>query len=838
MKATQNEIFSAKVVTLAVQGALLVMFSAPIVAYADDKPSDEVTALTHPVSSIDIGPDYVSSTSAKFGEYNGYNKMGAGVNGDFSIRGGDAYNAQSGGEGTKRWEVKGNDLGTSSRGVGGSVSDQGKWSFGIDYDQLQHNITDTYETPFLGPMGGNNFVLPSNFGAINTAAKPAKVSPYLSTTANFATAPGTNELTAAQQAALNPQDVHSDRQNTNVNAKYNIDTQWDVKFDFTHIKQSGAKLQGVAGDQVNGSVGALTFAGQTPMVIMNPTNYTTDNINLALNWMGDKGYATASYYVSMFRDAYNSVSFDNPFYKAGTFTTGTTLYGVDAMSTMPSNDFHQLNLNGGYSFASSTKLVGGLSYGLNTQNDAYAQQGLTPFGFPQNSLNGTVATIHADLKLTDQTTKDLLLSAGLKFNERDNQTASNEYQFYTINQAGISTPGTSSTYQTSWSTPMSNKKTQLELAGDYRIDKSQKLRISYEYEKINRWCNSGAWNNAQSTFNAAATGVTAYTATTCAQVPESQENKFVLNYKLKATDDLSLNAGYGYSNRNSDINPLFYNPMQAYDPNGANATPLPNSGGSNGEGYEVPGFVAYFDASRKEQLLKAGANWQANDKLTFTLSTRYTDDNYDSTYGVQKGTSWSLNLDSTYNYTENGSVSAYATSQNMTRDMTNLQNTFAATATAASATALNVPVGATWTNTLKENDTTFGLGAKQGGFMAGKLDLSGDLTYSLGKSSYDTEFNYANATTTGLTCSSAYFMTCGALPNIRNELLQLKLAGNYKIDKSSKIRLGYVYQQLRSVDYLYNGYQYGSTPSTLLPTNQQAPSYSVNLVSVSYAYSF
>jgi hypothetical protein len=219
------------------------------------------------------------------------------------------------------------------------------------------------------------------------------------------------------------------------------------------------------------------------------------------------------------------------------------------------------------------------------------------------------------------------------------------------------------------------------------------------------------------------------------------------------------------------------------------------------------------------------------------VNGRYTDDKYDSTYGVQKGNSWSLNLDSTYSYDENGSVSAYLTSQNSSRDLTDLQG---AVVTTANTTRLNVPLGATWTNKLKENDMTLGLGTKKNGLMGGKLELAGDLTYSIGKTGYSTQFNYASADTNPAanTCSAAYYLTCGNLPDIKNTLVQLKLVGNYKVDKASRVMLGYVYQHLNSVDYFYNTYQYGSTPSSMLPTNQQPPSYSVNVITASYLYTF
>lgn len=827
MKTNKN-VFVVNKLTMAVQGALVAMLAMPMVAFADDY---DVATLTHPTNSVEAGVEYVPKDSAKFGEYNGLNKEGAYLNGNVSLRGGDAYNAYNGGAGTNRWEVKGTDLGTTSRELGGNVSDQGKWSLGIGYDELRHNTADTYQTPFMGSVGGNNFTLPPNFGFISTTAKPTipASTSYLPAKGGttFQTAPGSNVLSAAQKAAFNTQDVYNERDNSSFNAKYIFDPHWDVKFDFNHLTQSGAKLMGVAGDQINGvTTAALAPAGQTPLVIMNPTNYTTDTFNLALNWAGDKGYASASYFGSMFRDGYNGVSFDNPFKKAPTapavWIAGTTPNLQDTMSTMPGNDFHQLNLSGGYSIDPATKLAGGLSYARNTQNDAYVQQGLTPFGVPQNSLNGLVVTTHADLKLTNQTTKDLLLSAGLKYNQRDNQTASNSYQFNTINEAVATNAAAAST---SVNAPMSNKKTQLELAGDYRIDKSQKIRLSYEYEKIDRWCNTAVPGTLNAP-NLSATGVAPYIATTCAQVPDSKENKLAANYKLKAGENVSFSAGYGYSDRRANVVSTFYNPMQVV------------GGGSSGEGFEVPGFVAYFQSSRKEQVLKAGVSWQANEKFTLSVNGRYTDDKYDATYGVQNGHSGSLNLDGTYGYDENSSVSAYATVQSSTRDMTNLQNTLSATATAASVTALNVPIGATWSNTLSENDLTFGLGSKKGGLMGGKLDLGGDLTYSLGKTGYGTGFNYASATTGGYTCSSTYFETCGNLPTIQNEMLQLKLAGNYKVNKSSNIKVGYLYQHLKSTDYLYNAYQMGSTASSLLPTNQQAPGYSVNVVAASYVHSF
>src|SRR5450830_1900001 len=186
-----NKVLAASTLTLAVQGALLAMFAGPSLVFAADELMDQ---LIQPVKSVEIGVSGVSDSSAKFGEYTGLNKSGANLIGNFSIRSGDAYQ-QSGG--IKRWELKGTDLGTTSRELRGSVSNQGQWNLGFGYDELQHNISDTFQTPLIGSMGGNSFTLPSNFGVINTDISAA---PYNAASALTVTKAGAQALTATQQS--------------------------------------------------------------------------------------------------------------------------------------------------------------------------------------------------------------------------------------------------------------------------------------------------------------------------------------------------------------------------------------------------------------------------------------------------------------------------------------------------------------------------------------------------------------------------------------------------------------------------------------------------------------
>ena len=779
---TNNENMRVSLLTLAVQGALLAMFAMPV--HAADEADDEVAALKRPVNSIEVGVTNVSQKSAKFGEYNGLNKSGATMIGNFSLKGGDAYNP-FGDSGTMRWGIYGTDLGTTSRALGGSVGSQGKWDLSIGYDELKHNTSDTYQTPYLGAVGGNAFVLPAGFAPV----------------ANVLTG-----LTPAKLAAFHNLDLSNTRKNTNIGGGVVLNDQWSIKVDYNQQVQTGGKLIGF-GSMANAL--AVGVTGEAVSMLPTPTNYKTDSVNVALNWLGESAHVTGSYYGSFFRDANNRATFQ---------TFAGTGSAIQTLSTMPNNDFHQLNLSGGYAITSTTKLTGGLSYAKNSQNDPYAYDVYSMrAAVPVASFNGDVRTTHADLKLVDQTTQALTLSASVKFDERNNKTASN---FYNVN-ATSGTLGNSGIFANA---PVSNSKTQFELAGDYRIDKDQLLKLDYKREDVKRWCDQYAVSVG------VAAGAKGYfpAGTNCVVAVASKDDKLSATYKLKVSDAVDWNVGYAYSQRvtTSDANAI----TARIGANGNLPGAVPLILGINAGDFR--GFYPFFNASRKQQMLKGGVNWQANEKLALGLGGKFTDDKYDSLYGVKKGNSWSVNLDADYMYSENGSASLYLTQEHKQRDMTDFQGL-----ATANASRVASPATGTWSDTQKDDDTTLGMGLNQKGLMDSKLDLSGDLSYSMGRTGYTTVLNYPGLSGL-LTCSAPTILSCGSLPTIKNDVIQLKLTGKYTIDKSSLVTLGYMFQQMRSSDYYYNGLQTGFTSNTMLPTNQQSPNYRVNVLTASYSYLF
>ena len=82
---------------------------------------------------------------------------------------------------------------------------------------------------------------------------------------------------------------------------------------------------------------------------------------------------------------------------------------------------------------------------------------------------------------------------------------------------------------------------------------------------------------------------------------------------------------------------------------------------------------------------------------------------------------------------------------------------------------------------------------------------------------------------------AVFFIPATGYPDVKSELFEFQIGGQYAIDKTSAVRLFYWYQHLSSNDYAYDGLQYGTIPS-VMPTNQTAPSYNVSVIGLSYVY--
>jgi hypothetical protein len=125
---------------------------------------------------------------------------------------------------------------------------------------------------------------------------------------------------------------------------------------------------------------------------------------------------------------------------------------------------------------------------------------------------------------------------------------------------------------------------------------------------------------------------------------------------------------------------------------------------------------------------------------------------------------------------------------------------------------------------------------------AGIVDLASDLVLS--RARWDntvTGGSWANNILNGPgappTTIAALFIGAEQVPAITTNTGQLRLSGRFAIDRIQSLRVAYSYLRMTSDDPAYEGMQFGSV-STLLPTNEQAFKYSVNVFGVSYILTF
>lgn len=797
----KTQVFKTSILVTAVQAALAVMVSHPLAALADDPTAADQTTLT---KSVEVGVVGVSKSSPKFGEYNGLEDSGVTINGGFSLNGGGAYDSDD----TTRYHINASNLGLGDRSLSVDYGKQGLYNLSFDYSELLRNRGDQFQSPYLG-AGTSNLTLPSNWTAPLTAGKP-------------------NAL-AINQGDINDYqnlDMQTKRMKSSLGLSINLAPDLKVTGNISHETKDGIQPLGMS---FNGTSAQAT--------IPDPIHYTTDDVNIGLDYSTAKGFIQGNFEVSQFRDGLNSFNVQDPY-------SGAAGYAATGQySTMPSNSFNKISLDGGYNFTNATKLVADASYAQAKQNAAFTQGGMQtaavlPAGV--SSLNGEVDTTNLDLKLTNKTTDKLTLSAAYKYNYRDDKTPSNVYAFADTDLGGATS--------TMVNLPYSKRLNQADLSADWRFAPDQALGLSYQNQKINLWCDTA--------FLPGQTG----SSGDCVNSTSSNENTVRLSYRNNIRDDLTGQLSYAYANRDNS----------PYQPN-----PSRTIYGADQTGADLA--TRYFLDSRKEDKAHGMLDWQATQKLDLTGTIDYTRDRYDQAQnpaaavanlavGLDTVSTTTFDLDAAFQASDTVSLTGFYTRQ----DMSTVLNGNPCTSINTSGSSIcyaNTIANANWSINQKDVTNTYGLGLKMKNLMSKKLDIGANLTYSDATSPYalsaasvaafnKSYYPYAGNTAANL-ADYTYLNSLAGLfnyPDTYARSLTLTLNARYTIDKKSSVRVMYEYSRLSSNDpSVFSGLQTGSgstttlganppttiaTTSVLLPTNEQSPNYNVSLLGVAYVYNF
>jgi hypothetical protein len=143
---------------------------------------------------------------------------------------------------------------------------------------------------------------------------------------------------------------------------------------------------------------------------------------------------------------------------------------------------------------------------------------------------------------------------------------------------------------------------------------------------------------------------------------------------------------------------------------------------------------------------------------------------------------------------------------------------------------------------MRDKTDVYGLSINRKSLFTSKLDVGVDFTMTRARSNNNvTGGNYANnpLAVAGAAAGTiaAFYIPAAALPTVKADTTEIRFKADYALSAASTLRFAYLYADLSSSDYAYEGMQFGGLAG-VLPTLESSPNYTIHVVALSYAHRF
>ena len=370
----------------------LIVLAAFGSAHAEE---DEVAQLVHPESSASAGLGAASGDSKDrtiFGQYNGLYKDGVKLLLDIDFLKRD--------DATGLWTtLQGYNLGLDNRELHFSQNKQGDWKYSVDYSELVRHDPRTINTGLL------------NAGTTTP------------TVASLAT-PGSG-------ADMN---LEIKRKGLSLGAEKWLTSNLMFEVNAKNEDRDGARLSGTGVACMPAGMSSIPCSSVAAVMLMlpEPINSTTKQLEAKLNYSGEKFLVSGGYYGSFFTNANGSLNptvSGNLVNPDGTtldtsVSPGNTLAGYlqQSVALPPDNQAHQLYVSGNYAFTPTTRTTFKYAYTHATQNEDFGSMGLTGAPAGASNLGGVLDSNLAQLGLTARPMTKLYLLGNLRYEDKADKT--------------------------------------------------------------------------------------------------------------------------------------------------------------------------------------------------------------------------------------------------------------------------------------------------------------------------------------------------------------------------------------------------------------------------------
>lgn len=722
--------------------ALLAAFGA---ASADD--ADDLARLTQLTSEVSIGAAAASGSGASrtlFGQYNGLRARDFNLLLDFDFTRRDDQ--------TGTWTlIRARNLGLDTPELGFTLNRQGDWKVSASLDEIVKHDPRTINTAMVG--------------AGTTAP-----------TVVLLGAPGTG------------QDVNLElkRRRLGLNIDKWITPALQVQLSFKNEDKTGAVTWGrgfaCASAAAPGcAAGTAGTTGYALLLLPQPVDSRTVQIEAKLNYHTEALFLSGGYYGSFYIDHHGALTpnvpatLDNGVGVAHPLSAGLQAILGLPMALWPSNQAHQLYLDGTYAFTPKVRSTFNLSYQRATQNQDFAAMGLAGAPAGVSNLGALVNTTLAQFGLTARPIAKLSLNANLRYDNRDDRTP---LQLYNI-EGPLASQFTNDR--------SSHRKLAGKLEGTYQLPANLRGTLGIDYESINRDLPVSTTKVAGLTALRQKTAETSYRAELRRTFSDNFAGSLGVVHVSRTGSDWYNLSGAGFT----------YGQIVSSD----QLATLASAG--------LPSYL--LDRTRDK--VRASAQFTPSERVSLQILVEDGTDHYHApTYtGMQNAAARLYSLDGSWAISSKWKLSGYITRSDQTMQV-------------------NMPSLSSYQMAMRDLNDTIGIGLT--GRLSERLDLGASLAYINDRNRYGETLG-----PTAAAANVAFLGASGGLPDVTFREMRLGVYGKYAFDKNSALRVDLLRQNDRLNEWTWSwaGVPFAYADNTTVTLN---PNQSVTVFTLRYIYTF
>lgn len=736
-------------------------FAFPLPASAEDGNFEGSVTLGTILTDLD-------KESFKHGEYDGIVEDGAHLIGEADVvYEKDSYFMRFGAE----------DAGLDNRSFSLENGRYGIYNFYLEYDQIPHFVSNTGKTPFAG-AGSENLTLPAFFNS-------------------------TTETTYMNLSNLNDVDLETKRKTGTVGYKRSLRENLDFSLSFKREKKEGIKsIAGLQGSNGGNAVSA---------VLPEPVDYTTDEIEASLAYIGENSNVEFAYLFSRFENDKDTLAWETPFSFDDSPDYAT---GPDALLSLPpDNRYQRFSLTGGLNLEQHTRISAIAEYGKMEQDETLLPYSVNSFSIPvpRNSAEAEIDVTHFGLNISSRPAKKLALGAKYRYYETDNKTPRELFQYAKADNL-LDVQAAPDEADALYSNPFDYKQNELKLDASYAVLASTKVRLGFEYDAVDR------------SFR---------------EVEKTEENTYKAGFTSRFGRFLTAVFDFFHAEREAEGD---YDHLRVYETYhdsayfGRYTSTDPASDFYTGIKFDNhPDMRRYDIADRDRDSYNANVTLLASENTTVGLFFSRAEDDYEnSLFGLQDSRNLSYTVDVSASPSKNVSLFAYYTRDDL--ETTQASRDYRGFNASVEGTESQMETRNWWADHDDENNTV-GTGANIV-FLGGDLIIDANYVYARSKSAITFRAIENNQLTgTGPPVPSYFERTLVDLPDLETERHTFKITGKYKIDKKISVGLGYEYERYKSDDWSTNGFDpASSTIPEVLTLTGSTPDYRAHLVKLFLTY--